>query len=209
VGSHKVVASRKELASKIELGMRMPSFKVLNQADARPWHLQELLKSDGRWRLLVFAGDIKNHEQKARIQRLGERLAESTAFIHRFRPRGMPIDALIEVLTIHSSPWTDCTMFDIPDIFHPYSDNFGWDYWKIYVDDDSYHEGHGHAYENYGIDPRTGCAVIVRPDQYVSWIGELDDVEQMDQFFSNFLRVQDTPGLSHTIVEVAQITETF
>lgn len=30
------VKSRPELASKIVLGMRMPSFRILNQSDARP-----------------------------------------------------------------------------------------------------------------------------------------------------------------------------
>lgn len=41
------VISKQDLAKDIKVGMRMPSFKVLNQADARPWHLQELLESRG------------------------------------------------------------------------------------------------------------------------------------------------------------------
>lgn len=56
--------SKQDLAKNIKVGMRMPSFKVLNQADARPWHLQELLKSRGCWRLVIFAGNIKNKQQK-------------------------------------------------------------------------------------------------------------------------------------------------
>lgn len=40
---------------------------------------------------------------------------------------------------------------------------------------------------NYGIDPSKGCAVILRPDQYVSWIGEWDDVGMMERFFGGFM----------------------
>ncbi|KAK0113444.1 hypothetical protein ONS96_014310 [Cadophora gregata f. sp. sojae] len=189
---HKGVSSRQELAPKVPLGMRMPSFKVLNQADARPWHLQERLNSNGRWRLLIFAGDIHNPTQKSRIEKLGAALADPKSFIKRFQPAGKPVDELVEILTVHSSKRTDCTVHDFPEIFHPYSDEFGWDYWKIFVDDESYHEGHGHAYENYGIDPVKGCAIIVRPDQYVSWIGELEDTDLMDKFFSNFLIEQSS-----------------
>lgn len=69
------VVGKQELATAIKLGMRMPSFKVLNQADARPWHFQELLRSNGKWRIVVFAGDVSNQEQMARVQKLGRSLA--------------------------------------------------------------------------------------------------------------------------------------
>jgi phenol 2-monooxygenase len=36
---------------------------------------------------------------------------------------------------------------------------------KIYYDDNSYNDGHGHAYEYLGIDPTQGALIIVRPDQ--------------------------------------------
>ena len=41
------VTSDQSLAPEILIGKRMPSTKVLNQADARPWHFQELLPSNG------------------------------------------------------------------------------------------------------------------------------------------------------------------
>lgn len=31
------VVGKQELATDVKMGMRMPSFQVLNQADARPW----------------------------------------------------------------------------------------------------------------------------------------------------------------------------
>jgi phenol 2-monooxygenase (NADPH) len=184
------VVGKQELAGNIKLGMRMPSFKVLNQADARPWHFQEILRSDGKWGIVVFAGDVSTKDQMARVQKLGQSLAAPTSFINRFTPPGQPIDSVIEILTIHSASRTATELHDFPDIFHPFSKRDGWDYWKIYVDDQSYHEGHGHAYQNYGVDAKKGCAVILRPEQYVSWLGNLEDVEDMDRFFSGFMKVR-------------------
>ena len=59
------------MATNILIGMRIPSYKVLNQSDARPWHLQELLPSNGTWRILVFAGDILDPVQFALYEALG------------------------------------------------------------------------------------------------------------------------------------------
>lgn len=170
--------------------MRMPSFKVLNQSDARPWHLHELLKSNGRWRIIVFPGDIHNAQTRSRLEKLGEKLNAPDGFIRRYTRPSEPIDDLIEVLTVHAAPRKETTVFDLPVIFRPFSPTEGWDYSKILVDDVSYHEGHGEAYKNYGVDPQKGCAVILRPDQYVSWVGEFDDYEMMGSFFEGFMREQ-------------------
>jgi phenol 2-monooxygenase len=186
------VFSKPSLATGITVGMRIPSFKVLSQADARPWHLQELLKSDGRWRVVVFAGDLQNRDNLSRISRLGERLSGKSSFLRRFTPADQHIDSVIEILTVHSGSRTGVELFDLPDIFHPFHKTQGWDYWKVFVDDQSYHEGHGQAYQNYGIDSRRGASVILRPDQYVSWVGEADAYDEMEHFFSAFMRPQET-----------------
>jgi len=185
------VVGKQDLANNIKIGMRMPSFKVLNQSDARPWHFQEILRSNGKWRIVLFAGDVSKKEQMARVQKLGKSLAEPNSFINRFTPPGKPVDSVFELLTVHSAPRATTDLHDFPDILHPFSERDGWDYWKIYVDDESYHEGHGRAYEHYGVDSKKGCMVILRPDQYVSWLGNLEDVENMDSFFSGFMKVRN------------------
>lgn len=184
------VVSLQELARDVKVGMRMPSFKVLNQADARPWHFQELLRSNGRWRLVVFAGNVKEKAQKERVDTLGRELGGEKSFLKRFTPGGRKYDSVIEVLTVHAAPRQEVTIFDFDPVLRPWDESDGWDYWKIFVDDQSYHEGHGEAYKNYGVDPEKGCAVILRPDQYVSWVGEVDDYEAMDKFFSGFMLEQ-------------------
>lgn len=165
----------------------MPSVKVLNQADARPWHFQELLKSNGRWRLVIFTGDLTIPAQKKKLNTLGDRLAKPESFLNRYTPAGARYDSVIELLSVHAGPRTSQTIFDFPEVFRPYDNVEGWDYWKIHVDDESYHEGHGEMYKNYGIDPEKGCSVILRPDQYVSYVGPMDAYDEMDRFFSAFM----------------------
>ncbi len=185
-GIHKVVG-KQELASNIKLGMRFPSFQVLHQSDARPWQFAHFLKSDGRFRVIVFAGNLKNKTQWERLQGFGDSLVEPDSVIHRFTPSAKPIDSVIEILVIHSAPRLEVELLDLHEIFHPFDEKRGWDYEKVFVDDVSYHEGHGEAYKNYGVDKENGCVVIARPDQYVGWIGELQDMKSIERYFSEVL----------------------
>ncbi len=61
----------------------------------------------------------------------------------------------------------------------------------MYVDDAFYHEGHGEAYKAYEVDADGGCVAIARPDQYVGWVGELEDLQDMDRYFSEILIPQN------------------
>jgi phenol 2-monooxygenase len=195
----KAVVSQDKYASKVKLGMRMPSFKVLNQSDARPWHFQELLKSNGCWRVAIFTGNILTESQKKKIWTLGDKLAAQDSFIRKYTPPGTSISSVIEVLAVHSAPRTQVDIFSFPPIFRPFSETSGFDYSKLFVDDESYHEGHGHAYEEYSIDPREGCAIILRPDQYVGWIGAVDDYEMMARYFAGFMKERGNGGMKEGI----------
>lgn len=186
-----VVKSKPNLATGLPIGMRFNSFKVLNQADARPWHFQERLPADGRFRIVLFAGDILSPTQKARVDTFCESLNKPTSFLRRATPPDATIDSIVEVLTIHSSPRTDTELLrDFPEILHPYDEHTGWDYGKVFVDADSYHEGFGDAYKNYGVDKVKGCVVAVRPDQYVGWIGDLEDFGELERYFEGILVLQ-------------------
>lgn len=197
--STEAAVSQQSLASKIKLGMRMPSVKVLNQSDARPWHFQELLKSKGRWRIFIFTGNILSPPQKDKIWSLGANLAGPESFIRKYTPANASISSTIEILGVHSAARTEVDIFDFPPIFRPFSQTSGFDYGKLFVDDQSYHEGHGHAYEAYGINPEEGCAVIIRPDQYVGWIGAVDDCEMMERYFAGFMRSRKDGGMQADI----------
>lgn len=163
------VVGRQELASNTKLGMRFPNYKVLNQADARPWEFQQRLRSDGRFRIIVFAGNIVNPQQSARLQNFCRRLASSSLLApHLYKD--------IDILTLHSSKRTDVELLrDFPDVLHPFDAKTGWDYNSVYVDDAAYHEESGEAYSGYGVNRETGCVVVTRPDQYVGYIDVCDE----------------------------------
>jgi len=183
------VTSTQALATNIEVGKRIPSYKVLNQADARPYHLQELLRSNGRWRIITFVGDVRDPGQAVKLKSFGEQLARPDSFLKRFTPPTGRYDEVFEILAIHNTPRTEVSFFDFPEVYRPFDEMDGWDYWKIFVDDKSYHEGHGQIYENLQIGP-AGCSVVLRPDQYVSYVGPLDAYDELNRFFSGFMLPQ-------------------
>lgn len=171
----------------IELGMRFPSFQVVQQADAKPVYLADKLRSDGSWRVIIFAGDISEPESFERLQGLGRSLALPDSFIHLYTPKDAKVDSLIEVLVVHAAPRKSVELFELHQTFRPFEPETGWDYYKVFVDGQSYHSGHGQAYKRYGVDKVIGCAVIVRPDQYCGWKGDVGDVEGMSKYFGGVL----------------------
>lgn len=79
----------------------------------------------------------------------------------------------------------------VPAVFRPKTGKWGIaDLHKTYVDDEHYNAGHGHAYEQYGVDEGTGAMVIVRPDQYVAKVLALEDAAGVEKFFEGCLLEQ-------------------
>lgn len=157
--------------------------------------MQELLPANGRWRIVVFAGDISKPEQRKKLDHVGEVLGGKDSLLKRFTPSGARYDSVIETLAVHTAPRRETTIFDLPYVFRQYDEIDGWDYMKIYVDEESYHEGHGKIYETFGVSPQ-GCILIIRPDQYVSYVGPLEEPEAVDKFFSGFMlpQLNKAPG---------------
>ena len=58
--------SKNHLAAGLTVGMRFPRRTSVKQTPV-PWHLQELLKSHGRWRIVVFPGDLQNRNNFDRM----------------------------------------------------------------------------------------------------------------------------------------------
>lgn len=188
-GTERTVVSDQSLAPGIPVGHRMPSVKVLSQSDARPWHFQERLPSIGRWRVVVLPGDITQPAQAAKLANVGKVFDHHSSFLRKFTPPGKPQDEVFEILAVHHAPRQAVTIFDFPEVFRPFSETDGWDYDKIFADDQSYHEGHGKFYETFGVSPQ-GCIVILRPDQYVSYVGSIDTPEVVTEFFSGFMNTR-------------------
>lgn len=51
--------SQQSAATNIVVGMRHPSAKVVRYCDVRPLEFMKVLMSDGRWRIVVFVGDLQ------------------------------------------------------------------------------------------------------------------------------------------------------
>lgn len=190
LGKQQKLISKQELAPNIKVGMRIPSYKVINQAEARPVHIADLLKSTGQWRIIVFAGDVQEPSQAKRVQHLGEQLALPNSLLRTYTPSSQRYDSVIELLTIHASPRESLSILDLHEIYHPYDEELGWDYWKVFVDDVSYHEGFDEAYVRYGINRQEGCIVVCRPDQHVGYIGALEDIDDLETYFAGILLPQ-------------------
>ncbi|KAL1627065.1 hypothetical protein SLS54_002604 [Diplodia seriata] len=188
VSATKQAVGKQQLATEVPLGKRFPSYKVLNQSDSRPWHLAERLPADGRFRIILFAGNVLSAGQKARVDGFCAALDAPGSWLRRVTPADQKIDSVVEILTVHSAPRKEAELLrDFPSLLHPFDEKRGWDYMKVYVDDESYHEGHGHAYEQYGVDAERGCVVAVRPDQYVGYVGGLEDVDGLAAYFGGCL----------------------
>jgi phenol 2-monooxygenase len=177
------------LAKNIAVGMRIPSFPVVNQADGSTVPLLNILPSNGCWRLIVFSGDLRRPGVWERLTSFAKSFSQRSHLAHRHqaqnsRRRSPPL----EILLVHASPRTSINLLDLPDIFHPFDDELGWDYWKTFADDDAYDPNSGKAYAGYGIDRDLGCLVLCRPDQHVAWIGRLDEMAGLDNYFSEFSR---------------------
>lgn len=172
--------------SKIAVGQRMPSQKVVCQAESNVVHLADMLPSNGCWRVLVFAGDITSATKFQSVQDLGATL-ETLARTYS-RPKHV-LHSTIEVLLIHAGRRNDVDLLTLHEVYHPWHETLGWDYWKVFSNDaETLAPGIGSAYEKYGIDARHGCLVIVRPDQHVAYMGPLEEQAAPQRFFEGVLR---------------------
>lgn len=55
------------------------------------------------------------------------------------------------------------------------------------MDEEPYYGGHGQTCRAYSVHKTRGCLIVTRPGQYVAWIRELEDVEELEKYFAGFL----------------------
>jgi phenol 2-monooxygenase (NADPH) len=208
-GRMSAAKSTTSLATNCKPGTRFPSYKLLNQYDTRPWELHHKMPSDGRFRIVVFAGDISVPSQKHTVNMLGEWLATSLLPKYRtvtlspgsdphtgmlkFRTERDP--SVIDVLLAHSAPREEIEILrDLHEVYHPFDPKLGWDYDKVSVDGLSYHEGHAKAYDGYGVDRTTGAVVGVRPDGYVGLVTAVghEGWNEIERWFDGILEPVET-----------------
>ncbi|KDQ61457.1 hypothetical protein JAAARDRAFT_150177 [Jaapia argillacea MUCL 33604] len=168
------------LASGVAIGQRMGPQIVIRVADARPFDVQDLLPADTRFKILIFAGDLTEPEQREKLNLIALEMGKPEGFLEKYTPKGAARDAVFDIMTIGRSKKEDLNFTDVPDILLSH-----WS--KVYVDDiDFTGTKGGKAYSTYGIGS-AGAFVVVRPDQYVGMIAPLDRVKDLDRYFAGFM----------------------
>lgn len=62
-----LASSKQDLAKRVIVGERMQTAQVVRKSDSKPLQLQRMLRSDGRWRVIIFAGDIEDQNTLPRL----------------------------------------------------------------------------------------------------------------------------------------------
>ena len=151
---------------------------------------------------LVFPGDVRQSRVQERLQTLGDKL---NRLVRRYTPAGEDVDSVIQVLTVFATPRLDVEKQKLPAILKPEKSPYGvtgakstihvdmktdikyvviaWD--TVFADDKSHHTGDSKTYIGYGINAAAdvGCAVLVRPDQYVAGVWADADIERLGKRF--------------------------
>ncbi|PWY88562.1 putative phenol 2-monooxygenase [Aspergillus sclerotioniger CBS 115572] len=184
----------KNLATNVAVGMRLPSAQVVRFCDSKPMQLAASLKSDGRWRVIAFVGDLRVSQNMVALKALGDYLGSDESPLHMFRVKGGDADSVIEPMLVGYGKRDGVELAQVPECFRPITGKHHIrDLHKIFFDDESYDRGHGHVYEHLGISPDQGSIVIVRPDQYVSAVLSLDGYRRIGPFFEGFMTPQKRP----------------
>ncbi|KAJ5682531.1 hypothetical protein N7462_005696 [Penicillium macrosclerotiorum] len=180
-------------------GERFPPFKLRMQADGNVRWTTRLFESDGRMKIVVLAGDLHNIRQKERLQQFlksfhGEEKQGRTSILKRYMPIYGDFDP-VDILAIHSAPWAESEFFDFPEVLRPFDPVRGWNYDKIWCDDDCVwdRDCDGKGYERWGVDRVQGAVLILRPDQYIGWVGQLEDMDEMTRYLDGVLIPKKRP----------------
>lgn len=59
-----------DLATNVIVGMRLPSAQIVRFCDSKPMQLVSPLKSDGRWRIMAFVGDLSITENRTKLNKV-------------------------------------------------------------------------------------------------------------------------------------------
>ncbi|KAF8201123.1 FAD binding domain-containing protein [Mycena galopus ATCC 62051] len=155
-------------ARNVVVGQRMPPQVLIRAADGRPVDLQDMLPSNTLFKLLVFTGDTAT----AKLEDLAADLQE---IVHKFATK-------LELITVVSAAKRpDFCFMDLPPVLRPH--------WSKVLSDEKDLRGvqGGNAYAAYGIDPRAGAIVCVRPDGYVGMVVPLEKASTIASYFASFM----------------------
>ncbi|KAF8333838.1 FAD binding domain-containing protein [Amanita rubescens] len=175
-----VNSKHQSYAQDLIIGERVPPQILVRAADGRPYELQDLLPSDTRFKVLVFAGDTLSADQLSRLNVLASELLGEDGILRRYVPRDQDLSSAFDVLTVSTATLKTVRVGDLPELLRPH-----WS--KVFVDDKDIVGRHGGgAYAKFGINSN-GAVVVIRPDGYVGMVVPFDGVHEIDAYFSSFM----------------------
>ena len=181
----RAAGEHQHLAHGFPVGRRFHSAEATRIADGRRQHLGHLVKADGRWRIFVFGDEERPTDPSSSTYGLADFLATDQASpLVRFTPPGADIDSAIDVYGVFQQ--SDLGIEDLAELWWPAKGVYGLrDYEK------AFHATAEHdVFAARGID-RSGCVVVVRPDQHVATVLPLSAHDELADFFDGFMRTAD------------------
>ncbi|PYI29863.1 putative phenol 2-monooxygenase [Aspergillus indologenus CBS 114.80] len=177
-----VCKQSKAVAQHLTPGEKLVPVRLRSQANGLPSWTTKMLESDGRFRILLLAGDVRSREQASRVWTCGDGL---TRLLRQFTPAKNKLDSIIDVKAIHSAPFADVELDMFPSIVYHFDENEGCDLTKVWSDSACNwgQQSDGQGYETWGVDRLRGGLIAMRPDQYIGWMGELEDVADLARYF--------------------------
>ncbi|TWP36606.1 FAD-binding monooxygenase [Leekyejoonella antrihumi] len=174
-----------ELAVGLPVGKRFKSARVVRVADTTPRQLGHHHRADGRWRIYAFA-DRPGPGEGSQLTDWATWLGEAPESpLLAFTPEGAGADSVFDVKVVYQQQLEQIELGRVPQIFLPRSGPFELiDYEKVYgtIPGED-------IFDVRGID-RSGCVVVVRPDQYVAAVLPLTKTAALTAFFSPIMLPQ-------------------
>ena len=123
--------------------------------------------------------------REAGAQRVKAIVEDPRSFRNRHTPSDGPEDARFDIKVVYQQKQTEFAHPDVPSVFRPTTGSLGLhDLNNIFA---TCRPTHGEdIFEARGIS-RDGAVVVVRPDQYVSGVFGLDEVDRLNAFFAGVL----------------------
>jgi phenol 2-monooxygenase len=162
------------------IGKRFHSAPVIRLADRREMQLAEVLRADGRWRLIAFAPATDRGVEGGPLASF---CAEVSAVIRRFTPPEAQIDSVIDLRAVLRQPVEALEHPQMPALLRPAVGRLELtDYEKVFCTDPR-----DDIYDKRGIDTKRGAVLLVRPDGYVAHILPLIATSQLEEFLTPVL----------------------
>ena len=182
-------SAHQSLAEGFAIGMRFHSAPVIRLADAKPVHLGHCVKADGRWRLFAFARPLlSDKDSLGGIMPLCQFLQNDAASpVRKLQKPDMAWDDIFDLRVVFQEGFRNIDLSEMPDFLFPKKGQLGLkDYEKIFCADLKSGQD---IFDMRQIDRQKGVLVVVRPDQYVGAIFEIDDTHALSDYFSHFMNL--------------------